>query len=76
MIKLGHCFECKRLMPIKWLRQIEYYEGHFAKGDIHHELCCPSCIEKAEELGEVFEELRQSNKVNKIIVFSIRRRNK
>ena len=56
MKKLGHCFECKRLMPIKWLRQIMYYEGHFAVGDVHHKIICLSCIKKAEELGEVFEE--------------------
>jgi len=56
MIKLGFCFACKRLMPIKWLRQIEYYENHFAPGEIHHQLCCLSCVHKAEELGEAFEE--------------------
>lgn len=43
-------------MPIKWLRQIEYYENHFAPGEIHHQLCCLSCVHKAEELGEAFEE--------------------
>jgi len=55
-IKLGHCFECHRLMPIKWLRQIEYYEGHFAIGEMHHKLVCLGCVHKAEELGDVFEE--------------------
>jgi len=62
MKTFGHCFECNRLMPIKWLRQIEYYEGHFAPGEIHHKLCCLGCIKKAEELGNVFEEQLISNK--------------
>ena len=64
-IKLGYCFACNRLMPIKWLIPIEYYEGHFAKGDIHHKLCCQSCVEKAIELGEVFEEHSKNKKVDK-----------
>lgn len=42
-------------MPVKWLREIEYYSGHFAPGEIHHKLCCLSCIHKALELGKVFE---------------------
>ena len=62
MKKFGHCFECKRLMPIKWLRQIEYYEGHFAPGEIHHKLCCLGCIKKAEELGAVFAEQLKDKK--------------
>ena len=67
MIKLGHCFECKRLMPIKWLEQIEYYEGHFAKGEIHHKLVCVGCIEKALELGEAFKEDSKVGAILKII---------
>jgi len=61
-IKLGHCFNptCRRLMPIKWLRQIEYYEGHFTPGETHHKLCCLGCIKKAEELGDVFERDKKS----------------
>ena len=58
MIKLGHCFSCKRLMPKEWLREIEYYQGHFAPGEIHHKLCCLSCIHKALELGRVFKNYR------------------
>ena len=45
-------------MPIKWLREIECYSGHFAPGDIHHKLCCLSCIHKALELGEVFKDYK------------------
>ena len=42
-------------MPSKWLRQIEYVEGHFAPGEIHHKILCLGCLKKALELGEVFE---------------------
>jgi len=55
IIQLGRCFECQRLMPSKWLRQIEYVEGHFAPGEIHHKLICDGCLKKAIELGDVFE---------------------
>ena len=50
MKKFGHCFECKRLLPIKHLEQVEYYEWHIHEGDFHHKLLCQSCIEKAEEV--------------------------
>jgi len=46
-------------MPIKWLRQIEYHEGHFAPGEMHHKLVCLGCIKKALELGEVFKGQKQ-----------------
>ena len=55
MKQFGYCFKCGRLMPIKYLRQIEFYEGHFAPGEIHHKLICLGCVKKAEELGKVFE---------------------
>ena len=60
--QFGHCFECGRLMPIKWLRQIEYYEHHFAPGETHHKLVCLGCIKKAEELGEIFNTKLWKNK--------------
>ena len=50
MKKFGHCFECKRLLPLKDLEQIEYYEHHKHDGDFHHKLLCKSCVEKAEEV--------------------------
>ena len=48
--KFGHCFECKRLLPIKFLEQIAYYEWHIHEGDFHHKLLCRSCMKKAEEV--------------------------
>ena len=48
-LKFGHCFECKRLLPLKYLEQIEYYEGHIIAGDLHHKLLCRACKVKAEE---------------------------
>ena len=53
MKKFGHCLECNRLLPIKFLQRVEYYDGHLINGAMHHKLLCDSCMEKAEE---VFEE--------------------
>ena len=54
MKKYGHCFECKRLLPIECLEQVEYYEDHLTKGAFHHKLLCKSCISKADEVFEEF----------------------
>ena len=48
--KYGHCFACNRLLPLKYLEQIEYYEGHITDGALHHKLLCKSCKAKAEEV--------------------------
>ena len=53
--RYGHCFEDGRLMPAEYLIPIEYVEGHLASGEIHHKLICKGCIEKADQLGEVFK---------------------
>jgi len=50
MKKFGHCWECKRLLPLKKLEQVEYYECHKIPGEFHHKLLCSSCIKKAEEV--------------------------
>lgn len=50
MKKFAHCFECKRLLPLELLEQVEYYEGHITAGDMHHKLLCRACIKKAEEV--------------------------
>lgn len=65
MKKFGYCFKCGRLIPIEYLEQIEFHEGHFAPGEIHHKLCCIGCIHKAEELGKKFEEDLKNNKYDK-----------
>ncbi|GAH14844.1 unnamed protein product, partial [marine sediment metagenome] len=41
--RYGHCFACNRLLPLKYLEQIEYYDGHIIKGALHHKLLCQSC---------------------------------
>ena len=51
--KYGHCFVCDRLLPLKYLEQVEYYEGHIIAGAMHHKLLCRACKKKAEE---VFDE--------------------
>ena len=50
--KFGHCFECKRLLPLKYLEQIEYYKDHIILGAGHHKLLCRACRKKAEEAFE------------------------
>lgn len=52
MEKYGHCFECRRLLPLKYLEQIEYYGCHISDGSFHHKLLCKSCKKKAEEVFE------------------------
>ena len=47
--KFGRCFNCHRLLPLKYLEQIEYYDFHIINGDAHHKLLCRSCLKKAEE---------------------------
>jgi len=51
MKKFGRCFECKRLMPIKQLEEIEFYEYHLISQAYHHKLICKACVAKAEEIG-------------------------
>jgi len=50
MKRFGHCLQCKRLLPLKYLSRIEYYNGHIVPGAFHHELLCDACMEKAEEV--------------------------
>lgn len=51
--RFGRCFNCNRLLPLKYLEQIEYFDNHITEGGFHHKLLCRSCKKKAEE---VFEE--------------------
>jgi len=48
IIRLGHCFECNppRLMPAKYLEQIEYVEGHLAE-------CNPPRLMPAKYLEQI-----------------------
>ncbi len=46
----GRCFNCNRLIPMKYLTQIEYYDGHGIEGSFHHKLICKTCKEKADEV--------------------------
>jgi len=48
--RYGRCFECKRLLPLKFLEQIEFYQDHITEGGFHHKLICRSCKRKAEEV--------------------------
>ena len=50
MKKFGHCFQCNRLLPLKYLEQIEYYDGHITEGAFHHKLLCRACNQKAVEV--------------------------
>ena len=50
--KFGHCFACGRLLPLKYLEQIEYYKSHIIEGNFHHKLLCKACKKKAEEVFE------------------------
>lgn len=50
MKKFGHCFECGRLLPLKYLEQIEFYDDHIIEGALHHKLLCRACKNKAEEI--------------------------
>lgn len=50
--KFGRCFNCGRLLPLKYLEQIEYFENHIGNGDFHHKTICWSCRKKAEEVFE------------------------
>ena len=50
MLKVGHCLECKRLLPIKDMERVEYYDGHLIEGAYHHKLLCKACREKAVEV--------------------------
>lgn len=46
----GICFHCQRIMPIKYLTQIRFYEGHKHIGKFHHKLFCVGCKEAADEI--------------------------
>ena len=50
--KYGRCFECNRLLPLKYLEQIEFYEYHIINGEFHHHLLCQACAKKADEVFE------------------------
>lgn len=50
--KFGHCFQCNRLLPLKYLEQVQFYDGHIIEGAGHHKTICKSCIKKAEETFE------------------------
>lgn len=54
MKKFGHCLECNRLLPIKYLERVQYYDGHLIRGAYHHKLLCQACMRKAEEVFEEF----------------------
>lgn len=43
-----HCFECGRLLDIKFLSQVPYFNGHLIKGSIHHKTICQSCKRNAD----------------------------
>lgn len=51
-LEYGQCFRCHRLMPIKYLKQIQFYNGHLIKGKYHHKLICQSCKKAAEQVFE------------------------
>ena len=53
--KYGRCFECGRLLPLKYLEQVEFYEYHIVNGGEHHKLLCRACRKKAEEAFETEE---------------------
>ena len=44
----GHCFECGRLLDIKFLVQVPHFNGHLIKGSIHHNTICKSCKKNAD----------------------------
>ena len=46
----GQCFHCNRVMPIKFLTQIRFYEGHKIEGKFHHKLICSPCKRAADQL--------------------------
>lgn len=48
----GKCWFCSRLMQVKYLTQIRYYEGHKRRGKFHHKLICESCRKGADEIFE------------------------
>jgi len=50
--RYGRCFQCNRLLPLKYLEQIEFYDGHIGNGMGHHKTVCKACINKAEEAFE------------------------
>ena len=54
----GECFRCKRLMPIKWLIQICFYNGHLIEGKFHHKLICQACIKTA---NQIFKDVENGN---------------
>jgi len=56
--RFGRCFNCKRLLPLKYLEQIEFYDNHIINGEYHHKLLCRSCKKKAEEVFNGAEEIK------------------
>ena len=51
MKEYGHCLECKRLLQVKYLIRVKYWDGHLGiKGGFHHKLLCRTCEEKADEV--------------------------
>jgi len=48
--KYGRCFNCNRMMSMKYLEQIEYYNGHKIEGSFHHNLICRTCKKKANQI--------------------------
>jgi len=52
----GQCFHCNRIMPIKRLVQIRFYEGHLIKGKFHHKLLCQACKKAANQIFEDVED--------------------
>lgn len=50
MKSIGRCFECKRLMSIKILEQVRFYEFHKIENQYHHKLICKSCLKMIGEL--------------------------
>lgn len=53
MKEYGHCWECERLIPVKYLIRIKTWDGHLGIGGaFHHNLLCKSCEKKADEVFE------------------------
>jgi len=50
MKRYGKCFACKRIMEVRTLVQVEFYEGHLHFGSYHHRTMCFACEAKADEL--------------------------
>jgi len=50
--KYGKCFQCNRLLPLEYLKQIEFYNDHIIDGALHYKLLCVACEKRADEVFE------------------------